>query len=67
MGHRARARAERTQNISRMSVTPEVSQREMSALNPFWLKKRLLMSVMDETSQLAMGPYVAMATVGFAS
>tara|TARA_B100000767_G_C19477706_1_gene414859 strand:+ start:370 stop:522 length:153 start_codon:yes stop_codon:yes gene_type:complete len=48
-----------------MFVTPEVSHREMSALNPFWLETRLLMSVMDETSQLAMRPYVAMATVGF--
>ncbi len=59
------AHAERTQNISCMFVTPEVSHREMSALNPFWLETRLLMSVMDETSQLAMRPYVAMATVGF--
>ena len=57
---------ERTRNISCIFVTPEVSQLEMSALKfcKFW--KRSLMSVMAETSQSAMGPYVSMAAVGFA-
>ena len=45
-----------------MSVTPEVSQLETSALKPA-LKPRPLMSVMPETSQWAMGPYVAVASV----
>ena len=44
-----------------MSVTPEVSQLDMSALN--WTKflKRSDMSVIAETPQLEMGPYVAVA------
>ena len=36
----ARARAERTQNISPMVVTPDVSQLEMSALKFFKFWKR---------------------------
>ena len=44
-----------------MFLTLEVSQLLMSALNPPLLKKRSLMSVMAETSQPAMGPYVALA------
>ena len=47
-----------------MVVTLEVSQLEMSTLKFFKPLKRSLMSVMAETSQLAMGPYVAMAAVG---
>ena len=62
----ARARAERTSNMKSMVVTLEVSQLEMSALKFFKLWKRKLMSVMAETSQLAIGPYVAMAAVGSA-
>ena len=49
-----------------MSVTPEVSQLEISALKFFNLLKSPFMSVMPETSQPAMGPYVAMAAVGLA-
>ena len=47
-----------------MFVTLDVSQLEMSALKfcKFW--KSPPMSVMADTSQLAMGPYVAMAAVG---
>ena len=47
-----------------MVVTPEVFQLEMSELKFRKFSKRLLMSVMAETSQSAMGPYVAMASVG---
>ena len=56
-----RARAERTENICCMFVTPDVSQLDMSALN--WTKflKRSDMSVIAETPQLEMGPYVAVA------
>ena len=61
VGHRARAG--RTQYISYMFVTLEVSQLEMSALKFRKSWKRLLMSVIGETFQLAMGPYVAMAAV----
>ena len=46
-----RARAERTTNMLSMVVTLEVSQLEMSALKFRNLSKRLLMSVMAETSQ----------------
>merc|ERR1719424_1050521 len=49
-----------------MVVTLDVSQLEMSALKFLKLKKREPMSVMAETSQLPMGPYVAMAAVGSA-
>jgi len=61
-----RARAERTSNMRDMVVTLEVSQPEMSALKFFKSLKRELMSVMAETSQSAMGPYVAVAAVGLA-
>ena len=58
-----------------MSVTPEVSQPEMSALKSFRVTefgyaeglKSPLMSVMAETFHSAMGPHVAVAAVGFAS
>ena len=62
-----RARAERTWNIWFMFVTPEVSQLEMSALKFPKPWKRFDMSVMAETSQSAMGPYVAMAEAASAS
>ena len=57
---------ERTRNIQSMAVTPEVFQLETSALKFFKSLKSSLMSVMAETSHSAMGPYVAMAAVGFA-
>ena len=47
-----------------MVVTLDVSQFEMSAVKFFKPLKSQLMSVMAETSQLAIGPYVAMAAVG---
>ena len=53
-----------TLNIWRMFVTPEVFQLEMSASKFSKLKKSPLISVMAETSQLAMGPYSAVAAVG---
>ena len=62
----ARARVERTLNMVPMFVTLEVSQLEMSALKFFKFWKRELMSVMAETSQSAMEPYVAVAAVGLA-
>jgi len=49
-----------------MVVTLDVSQLEMSALKFCKLVKRLLMSVILETSQPAMGPYVLVAVVGLA-
>ena len=49
-----------------MVVTLEVSQPEMSALKFLKFKKISRMSVMAETHQSAMGPYVAMAAVGSA-
>ena len=58
---------ERTWNMPCMVVTLEVSQLETSASKIFKFLKSSLMSVMAETSQLAMGPYVAMVAVGFAS
>jgi hypothetical protein len=60
-------RAERTENIMRMFVTLDVSQLEMSALKFFEFWKREPMSVMAETHQSAMGPYVAMAKAAFES
>ena len=53
--------AERTQNMYAMSVTLDVSQLDMLALN--WAKpeKSPLIFVTAETPQLEMGPYVAMA------
>ena len=61
------AREERTENIWFMLVTLEVAQLEMSASKFSKPSKSSLMSVMAETSHSAMGPYVAMATAGFAS
>ena len=55
------ARAERALNISRMSVTPEVSQLEMSALKLSRPLKSSRMSEMSETSQFATGPYLLVA------
>ena len=54
-------------NMRFMSVTLEVSQLEMSALKLRNSSNSRLMSVMAETSQPAMAPYVAMAAVGLAS
>ena len=45
-----------------MVVTPEVSQLEMSALKLPRFKKSSLMSVMPETFQLSMEPYVSSAS-----
>ena len=49
-----------------MLVTPEVSQVDISALKFVNSVKRELMSVMTETPQSSMGPYVAVAAVGSA-
>ena len=46
-----------------MFVTLEVSQAEISALNSDAPTNMVLMSVMRETSQWEMGPYVAVAFV----
>ena len=54
-------------NISRMLVTRDVSQLEMSALKLRNSSKSRLMSVMAETFQPAMGPYFATASVELAS
>ena len=56
-----RAGAKRTSNMDSMSVTLDVSQLDMSALN--WAKpeKSSFMLVIAETSQLEIGPYVAVA------
>ena len=62
----ARALAERTSNMLYMFVTLDVSQLEMSALKFRKLAKRKLMSVIIETSQPAIRPYVLMAAVGLA-
>ena len=62
----ARACAKRTWNMYFMVVTLEVSQLEMSALKFVNSSKRLLMSVIIETSQPAMEPYVAVAASGLA-
>ena len=62
-----RRRRKRTSNIRRMSVTLEVFQLEMSALKLCRFIKSPLMSLMAETSQSAMGPYVPMVSFGFAS
>jgi hypothetical protein len=51
-------------NIAYMVVTLEMSQLEISALKPFKFWMRPLMSVMAETSQSAIRPYVAVAAVG---
>ena len=47
-----------------MFVTLEVSQLETSTLISFKFLKSPLMSVMAETSQSAMRPYVTVAAVG---
>ena len=49
-----------------MSVTLEVSQLDMSALNWFKFWKSWFMSVTAETPQLEMGPYVAVAVAALA-
>ena len=56
-----RALAARTANMYAMSVTMDVSQPDMSALN--WAKpeKSSIISVTAETPQLEIGPYVAVA------
>ena len=56
-----RARAERTANMYPMSVTPDVSQLDMSALKLLMPEKSPFMLVIAETPQLEMGPYVAVA------
>ena len=61
-----RARAERTENIDAMSVTLDVSQLDMSALNLVKAEKSPFMLVIAETSQLEIGPYVAVAEAAFA-
>ena len=60
-------KADARANIQRMLVTRDVSQLEMSALKFCKPEKSSLMSVMAETSQPAMRPCVAMASVGLAS
>ena len=56
-----RARAERTSNMDTISVTLDVSQLDMSALNWSKFLKSECMPLTAETPQLEMGPYVAMA------
>ncbi len=56
-----------TLNISPMSVTPEVFQLEMFASKCVKPENSPFMSETDETSQLAMGPYVAMVEAASAS
>ena len=60
----ARTRVERTENMPSMVVTPEVSQLEISALKFAKPWKSWYISEMIETFQLAMGPNVAVASVG---
>ena len=59
--------SERTENIKLMSVTPAMFQADMSALKSAKSLKSWAMLVMAATSQLAMGPYVAMAEAALAS
>ena len=54
-------------NMPAIVVTPAVFQLEMSALKSVLPAKSPLMSVMDETSQSAMGPHVTMAAVASSS
>ena len=61
VGAEGRARAERTKNMDPMSVTLDVSQLDMSALNCSESATSPCMLVTAETSQLEMGPYVAVA------
>ena len=56
--------AVQTSNMELMSVTPEVSQPETSALNEPKSLNSWFMPVIAETPQSEMGPYVAMAEVG---
>ena len=56
-----RAWAERTENMDPMSVTLDVSQPDMSALNRVKPEKSWFMFVTAETPQLEIGPYVAVA------
>eukprot|EP00964_Phaeocystis_antarctica_P004736 scaffold2566_cov54-Phaeocystis_antarctica.AAC.2 len=56
---RGRGWAMNTKNIWLMSVTPEVSQPEMSALNAVKSLKSWYMLVIAETSQPEVGPYAA--------
>ena len=49
-----------------MSVTLDVSQLEMSALNLVKAEKSPFMLVIAETSQLEIGPYVAVAEAALA-
>ena len=58
---------ERTRNMLLMSVTLDVSQLEMSALKRVKLKHSPFMLEIDETSQLAMAPYVVIAYETFES
>ena len=48
-------------NIQYMLVTPDVSQLEMSSLKVFKPENRFPMSVIDETTQPEIGPYVLRA------
>ena len=63
---RLRAGHGRTVNMYPMSVTLDVSQLDMSALN--WVKpeKSPFIFVTAETPQLEIGPYVAVAEAGSA-
>ena len=61
VGDERRAGAKRTENIHAMSVTLDVSQLDMSALNTFKPEKSPYMLVTAETSQLEIGPHVAVA------
>ena len=66
VGDEGRAGAKRTENIHAMSVTLDVSQLDMSALNWAKREKSPFMLVTAETPQLEMGPYVAVAEAGSA-
>ena len=55
------AGAERTSNMDSMSVTLDVSQLDMSALNWAKREKSPFIFVTAETPQLEIGPYVAVA------
>ena len=58
--------AERTWNMLYMFVTLDVFQLDRSASKFCKLRKSSLMSETPETSQSAMGPYVAVAAAGLA-
>ena len=59
-------KADAPKNILLMSVTLDVSQLDMSALNCFKSWKSPFMLVTAETPQLEMGPYVAVAEAALA-